>query len=139
MLYLKKYIFFLFLGVAAALTIATSCSRILEQPDGSIITIDSVFNNPDNAMRALNNAYATCVVNGFITGANGSGLSDAGTFDGFLLAASDEGDQFGSGGRANAFNAGTWGPAFQDEFAIGRVTDGIRNASIFIETSLESF
>ena len=135
MLYVKKYILFLYLGVAAALTIATSCSRILEQPDGSIITIDSVFNNPDNAMRALNNAYATCVVNGFITGDGGSGLSDAGTFDGFLLAASDEGDQFGSGGRANAFNAGTWGPSFQDEFAIGRVTSGIRNASIFIENA----
>ncbi len=135
MLYIKKYLFVFFIGGLIVLLAGTSCSRILEQPDGSIITIDSVFNNPDNAMRALNNAYATCVVNGFITGNGGGGLSDAGTFDGFLLAASDEGDQFGSGGRANAFNAGTWGPSFQDEFAIGRVTSGIRNASLFIENA----
>jgi starch-binding outer membrane protein, SusD/RagB family len=135
MSYLKKYLLVFSIAGSVALTMGTSCSRILEQPDGSIITLDSVFNNPDNAMRALNNAYATCVVNGFITGDGGSGLSDAGTFDGFLLAASDEGDQFGSGGRANAFNAGTWGPSFQDEFAIGRVTGGIRNASLFIENA----
>jgi hypothetical protein len=113
----------------------SSCRRVLEQPEGSVITLDSVFTNPDNAMRALFNAYATCVVNGFLTGDGGSGLSDAGNFDGLLLAASDEGDQFGTGGRSNAFNAGTWGPANQDEFAIGRVTQGIRNASIFIENA----
>jgi hypothetical protein len=81
------------------------------------------------------NVYATCVVNGFITGDGGSGLSDAGCVDGFLLAASDEGDQFGTGGRANAFNAGTWNPNFQDEFALGRVTIGTRNASLFIENA----
>lgn len=113
--------------------LTSSCKKFLEQPSGSIITVDSVFSNPDNAMRALTNVYATCVVNGFITGDGGSGLSDAACVDGLLLAASDEGDQFGTGGRANRFNAGTWDPTNQDEFAIGRVTLGIRNACIFID------
>lgn len=113
--------------------ITSSCKKFLEQPSGSIITVDSVFSNPDNAMRALTNVYATCVVNGFITGDGGSGLSDAACVDGLLLAACDEGDQFGTGGRANRFNAGTWDPTNQDEFAIGRVTLGIRNACIFID------
>ncbi len=111
----------------------TSCKKFLEQPSGSIITVDSVFNTPDNAMRALWQTYATCVVNGFITGDGGSGLSDAGTVDGFLLAASDEGDQFGVGGRANAFNAGTWNATNTDEFSISRVQLGMRNANIFLE------
>jgi starch-binding outer membrane protein, SusD/RagB family len=110
-----------------------ACNRFLEQPSNSVITVDSVFNNPDNAMRALTNVYATCVVNGFITGDGGSGLSDAACFDGLLLAACDEGDQFGTGGRANLFNAGQWGPNNQDEFSIGRVTLGIRNACIFLD------
>ncbi len=121
------------LSVVALITFCISCRKMLEQPDGSIITVDSVFNNPDNAMRALYSTYATCIVNGFITGDGGSGLSDAGTFDGLLLAASDEGDQFGNGGRANAFNSGAWGPNNQDEFAIGRLTQGIRNACIFLD------
>lgn len=110
-----------------------SCKKFLEQPDGSVITVDSVFNNPDNAMRALTNVYANCVVNGFITGDGGSGLSDAACVDGLLLAACDEGDQFGTGGRANRFNAGTWDPSNLDEFSIGRVTLGIRNACIFLD------
>jgi hypothetical protein len=112
-----------------------SCNKFLEQPNGSIITVDSVFTTPDAAQRALWNVYATCVVNGFPTGDGGSGLSDAGTFDGLLLAASDEGDQFGAGGRANAFNAGTWGPSFQDEFSYSRVTLGMRNACIYIDNA----
>lgn len=122
------------LSIAAIVTVNLgSCRKILEQPDGSVITVDSVFNNPDNAMRALYTTYATCVVNGFLTGDGGSGLSDAGCFDGLLLAASDEGDQFGSGGRANLFNAGQWGPTNQDEFSLGRVMLGIRNACIFLD------
>lgn len=112
---------------------SASCKKFLEQPSGSVITVDSVFNNPDNAMRALTNVYATCVVNGFLTGDGGSGLSDAGSVDGLLLAACDEGDQFGTGGRANRFNSGTWDPTNQDEFALGRVTLGIRNACIFLD------
>ncbi len=127
-----KNIFFI-----AAVTFITSsvvsCKKFLEQPDGSITTVDSVFNTPDNAMRALWQAYATCVVNGFITGDGGSGLSDAGSVDGLLLAASDEGDQFGIGGRANAFNAGTWNATNTDEFSISRVQLGMRNANIFLE------
>jgi hypothetical protein len=111
----------------------TSCNKFLEQPDGSIITVDSVFNNPDNTMKALTNVYATCVVNGFITGDGGSGLSDAGCVDGLLLAGCDEGDQYGTGGRANRFNAGQWGPTTQDEFSMGRATLGIRNACVFLD------
>ena len=115
--------------------ITISCKKFLEQPSGSIITVDSVFTTPDAAQRALWNVYATCVINGFPTGDGGSGLSDAGTFDGLLLAACDEGDQFGAGGRANAFNAGTWGPSFQDEFSYNRVTVGMRNACIYIDNA----
>ncbi|HET8828070.1 MAG TPA: RagB/SusD family nutrient uptake outer membrane protein, partial [Pelobium sp.] len=81
----------------------------------------------------LFNVYATCVVDGFITGSNGSGRSDAGTNDGMLLAASDEGDQVGAGGVANTFNLGTWGPNNQGEFYIGRAIQGCRNASVFLE------
>lgn len=121
--------------VLCILMMNTSCKRFLEQPSGSIITVDSVFTTPDAAQRALWNVYATCVINGFPTGDGGSGLSDAGSVDGLLLAASDEGDQFGTGGRANAFNAGTWGPSFQDEFSYNRVTIGMRNASIYIENA----
>jgi hypothetical protein len=130
----KYILMWVFFGIGILL-LQTSCKRYLEQPSGSVITVDSVFSTPDAAMRALWNVYATSVVNGFITGDGGSALSDAGTFDGFLLAASDEGDQFGTGGRANAFNAGTWGPNFQDEFSYSRVTIGMRNACIFIENA----
>jgi len=137
--FMKMKYFFKLTPILAVciLTMTTSCKRFLEQPSGSIITVDSVFTTPDAAQRALWNVYATCVVNGFITGDGGSGLSDAGTVDGFLLAASDEGDQFGSGGRANAFNAGTWGPTFQDEFSYNRVTIGMRNACIYIDNALK--
>jgi starch-binding outer membrane protein, SusD/RagB family len=130
---MKRFNILLLLSAVTIIYTGLSCRKILEQPDGSIITVDSVFNNPDNAMRALYTTYATCVVNGFITGDGGSGLSDAACFDGLLLAACDEGDQYGTGGRANAFNAGTWGSSNQDEFAIGRVTQGIRNACIFLD------
>ena len=131
---MKKFLsILLFLAVAITIVSVSSCRKYLEQPDGSIITVDSVFNNPDNAMRALYNVYATSVVNGFITGDGGSGLSDAACVDGLLLAACDEGDQYGSGGRANRFNAGQWGPTNTDEFAIHRVTLGIRNACIFLD------
>ncbi len=137
--FMKMKYFFKLTPILAVciLTMTTSCKRFLEQPSGSIITVDSVFTTPDAAQRALWNVYATCVVNGFITGDGGSGLSDAGTVDGFLLAASDEGDQFGTGGRANAFNAGTWGPTFQDEFSYNRVTIGMRNACIYIDNALK--
>jgi len=129
----KSESFFIFLMLALFVSSQYACKDYLEQPEGSIITVDSVFNNPDNAMRALWNVYATSVVNGFITGDGGSGLSDAGTVDGLLLGASDEGDQFGSGGRSNQFNAGTWNANNQDEFSLGRVMLGIRNANIFLE------
>ena len=129
----RNYNFIVLIIIAIIST--TSCKKILEQPTNSFITIDSVFTKPDNAMRALFNAYATCQINGFISGEGGSGLSDAGNVDGLLLAASDEGDQFGTGGRSNAFNAGTWGPNNQDEFSLSRVTQGIRNANIFIENA----
>lgn len=123
----------LLLGVAVTLLATGACQKFLEQPDGSLITADSVYTNPDNAMRGLFNVYATCVVDGFITGSNGSGRSDAGTNDGLLLAASDEGDQVGTGGVANTFNQGTWGPNNQGEFYIDRAIQGCRNASIFLE------
>lgn len=127
-----KYLSVICLLLGFLIIIPNGCRKFLEQPEGSIITVDSVFNNPDNAMRALWNVYGTCVINGFITGDGGSGLSDAGTVDGFLLAASDEGDQFGTGGRANLFNAGAWNANNQDEFSISRVMLGIRNANVFL-------
>ncbi|WP_304064222.1 RagB/SusD family nutrient uptake outer membrane protein [Pedobacter glucosidilyticus] len=122
------------IGFAGALlAFSTSCQKYLEQPSDSFITVDSVFNNPDNAMRSLFNVYATCVVDGFITGEGGNNRSDAGTNDGLLLAASDEGDQIGNASVANTFTQGSWGPTNQNEFNLGRVTLGIRNACIFLD------
>lgn len=120
------------LGVIALISLG-SCRKFLEQPDGSLITADSVYTNPDNAMRGLFNVYATCIVEGFVTGSGGSGRSDGGTNDGMLVAASDEGDQFGNGGIANTFNLGTWGPNNQGEYNISRAIQGCRNASVFLE------
>lgn len=55
----------------------SSCSDFLEQPEGSVINKEYVFSDPDRAMEALFNVYATCIVDGFITGEGGSGFSDA--------------------------------------------------------------
>lgn len=122
-----------FFGALIILASTNGCQKFLTQPDGSFINADSVYTNPDNAMRGLFNVYATCVVDGFITGFGGTGRSDAGTNDGLMVAASDEGDQFGAGGVANTFNLGTWGPNNQGEFNIGRAIQGCRNASVFLE------
>ncbi|MBD2723114.1 RagB/SusD family nutrient uptake outer membrane protein [Hymenobacter armeniacus] len=117
----------------SCLFVSPACKDILEQPDDAVITADQVFSTPDNAMQSLYNVYATCQINGFITGDGSNGRSDAGTNDGLLLAASDEGDQVGTGGVANSFNDGTWGPSNQNEYSIQRVTQGMRNACVFLE------
>ena len=112
----------------------SSCSnRFLEQPTGTVITVDSIFNSPDKAMKALNNVYATCIVNGFLTGDGGSGLSDAGAVDRLLAGCSDEADALS--GRPDAFNKGTWGPTNLDEFSMSRVIQGMRNACLFIDNA----
>ena len=112
-----------------------SCTDFLEQPEGSVINQSYVFDDPDRAMGALFNVYATCIVNGFITGENGSGLSDAGCVDGLLMGACDEGDQYGNGKRSHQFNVSTWGPQNQEEFNYTRVVTGMRNACIFIDNA----
>lgn len=113
----------------------THCSEFLEQPDGSVITVDSVFNNPDNAMRALYQVYGTCITDGFPTGANGNGQTDAGCGNSLLMCVTDEGDQKNSWARAYKFKSGTWGPTNQDEFDYGAKVQGMRNACIFIENA----
>ena len=111
----------------------SSCSDFLEQPEGSVINKEYVFSDPDRAMEALFNVYATCIVDGFITGEGGSGFSDAGCVDGLLIGACDEGDQYGDSHRYHQFNVGTWGPQNQEEFNLTRAIQGMRNASIFID------
>ena len=111
----------------------SSCSDFLEQPEGSVINKEYVFSDPDRAMEALFNVYATCIVDGFITGEGGSGFSDAGCVDGLLIGACDEGDQYGDSHRSHQFNVGTWGPQNQEEFNLTRAIQGMRNASIFID------
>lgn len=113
--------------------LVSSCSDFLEQPEGSVINKEYVFSDPDRAMEALFNVYATCVVDGFITGDGGSGFTDAGCVDGLLMGACDEGDQYGDSHRSHQFNVGTWGPQNQPEFNLTRAIQGMRNASIFID------
>jgi hypothetical protein len=112
-----------------------ACSDFLEQPEGSLITIDSVFNNPDNAMQALFQVYGTCITDGFPTGANGSGLTDAACGNGLMMTICDEGDQKNTWAWSYKYKAGTWGPSNQNEFDYGAKVQGMRNACIFIENA----
>ena len=113
----------------------TSCTDFLEQPTGSVITIDSIFNNPDNAMQALFQVYATCITDGFPTGSEGNGQTDSGCGNGLLMCVCDEGDQKNTWARSYKFKAGTWGPSNQDEFNYSTKVAGMRNACIFIENA----
>jgi hypothetical protein len=126
-----------FIGLCLCLiiTMATGCSDFLEQPEGSYTTIDSVFNNPDNAMQALFQVYGTCVTNGFPTGTGGDGLTDAGCGNGLLMCTCDEGDQKNTWAWAYKYKAGSWGPSNQDEFNFESKVQGMRNACIFIENA----
>ena len=118
--------------VLILLTILPACSDFLEQPEGSNLTKEMVFSDPDMAMKALFTVYGSCVVNGFITGEGGSNQSDAGTRDGLMMATCDEGDQFG-GNQAASFKNGTWGPTNQNEFDIWKAMAGIRTACVFLD------
>ena len=45
--------------------IFTQCSDFLAQPDGSVVTVDSVFNNTDNTAKYSSNSrkvYAHCYI-----------------------------------------------------------------------------
>jgi hypothetical protein len=127
----------LFWGLCLAMitSFAGGCSDFLEQPSGSLITIDSVFNNPDNAMLALFQVYGTCVTNGFPTGSDGGGITDAACGNGLMMCICDEGDQKNTWASPYKFKAGTWGPSSQDEFDYGLKVQGMRNACIFIENA----
>lgn len=114
------------------LTLNTSCSDFMEQPEGSNMTTEVIFSDPDMAMQALWAVYGSCTVNGFVTGEGGSNRSDAGTNDGLMFATCDEGEQFG-GNNALPFKNGAWGPSNQNEFDLGRAQLGLRNACIFID------
>lgn len=118
-----------------AAPIAFSCTDFLEQPEGSLVTIDSVFNNPDNAMQALFQVYGTCVTNGFPTGSDGNDLSDAGCGNSLMMCVCDEGDQKNSWAWAYKYKSGTWGPSSQNEFNYEAKVQGMRNACIFIENA----
>ncbi|MDD3196008.1 MAG: RagB/SusD family nutrient uptake outer membrane protein [Paludibacter sp.] len=130
---MNKLIFKISIVLMALAT--ASCSDFLEQPEGSLITIDSVFNSPDNAMQALFQVYGTCVTDGFPTGANGSGLTDAAVGNGLMMTICDEGDQKNTWAWAYKYKAGTWGPSNQNEFDYGAKVQGMRNACIFIENA----
>ena len=125
-----KYILVLAITIAS-----TSCNDFLEQPQGSTVTIDSVFFYPDNAMKVLNNVYGTCVVNGFMSGGTAD-RNDNACYDGMLYAACDEGDRTGDG-VPNQFNKGLWGPTYeansQNEYSMAKAFTGIRNANVYLE------
>jgi hypothetical protein len=114
------------------LILLPACSDFLEQPEGSTLTQEMVFSDPDMAMKSLFTVYGSCVVNGFITGEGGSNQSDAGTRDGLMMATCDEGDQYG-GNQAASFKNGTWGPTNQNEFDILKAMAGIRAACVFLD------
>lgn len=126
---------FLGLSLLVGTLLPTACSDFLEQPEGTTITIDSVFNNPDNAMQALFQVYGTCVTNGFPSGSDGTGMTDSGCGNGLLTCICDEGDQKNSWASAYKYKAGTWGPSNQDEFNYETKVQGMRNACIFIENA----
>jgi len=127
----------IFLGLFLLVNILTfgGCSNFLEQPSGSLTTVDSVFNNPDNAMQALFQVYGTCVTNGFPTGSDGNDLTDAGCGNGLVMCICDEGDQKNTWAWTYKYKAGTWGPSNQNEFDYGAKVQGMRNACIFIENA----
>jgi len=117
------------------LTILPACTDFLEQPEGSNLTQEIVFSDPDMAMKALFTVYGSCMVNGFITGEGGSNQyvsPHSGTRDGLMMATCDEGDQFG-GNQAASFKNGTWGPTNQNEFDIWKAMAGIRTACVFLD------
>ena len=115
----------------ALLLLLPACTDYLEQPEGSSLTQEMVFNNPDMAMKSLFTVYGSCIVNGFITGEGGNNLSDAGTVDGLMMATCDEGDQLGS--HSPIFKNGTWGPSNQDEFDLSKAMAGVRTACVFLD------
>lgn len=109
----------------AALTfIGSSCSDFLEQPQDTIVTVDSVFNTPDKAMRVLYEVYATSPVNGFPTGTGNSYM---------MMCLTDEGNQDNSWSASAPWERGTWGPSDQNEFNYSDHVRGMRNACIFLE------
>lgn len=129
---MKKNILKLSLWVVSLLLLNISCSDFMEQPEGSNLTTETIFSDPDMAMQALWTVYGSCTVNGFISGENGSNLSDSGTRDGMMFCTCDEGDQFG-GNTALSFKNGSWGPSNQNEFSLDRAEMGLRNACVFID------
>jgi len=130
-----KNIIILGLCILVYASFSSGCSDFLEQPEGSLITIDSVFNSPDNAMLALYQVYGTCTTNGFPTGDNGGGLTDAGCGNSLLMCICDEGDQKNTWAWAYKYKVGTWGSSQQNEFDYGAKVQGMRNACIFIENA----
>jgi hypothetical protein len=134
---LIKPLITLLITVSILLTVMSigGCSDFLEQPEGSYTTIDSIFNNPDNAMQALFQVYGTCITNGFPTGANGDGLTDAACGNGLLMCICDEGDQKNTWAWAYKYKTGAWGPSSQNEFNYEAKVQGMRNACLFIENA----
>ncbi len=119
--------------IGLSMIISTSCvSDFLEQPLDSVITVDSVFNNPDNAMKAFYQVYSTCVVNGLINGYTTGDWNDSGCRDAMLSNVCDEGTMIGNNAPKKYTN-GTWNATNQDEFDIYRVMAGIRNAVLYVE------
>ena len=121
---MRKNNFFIVVVLSIVLALGTSCNDFLEQPQDTIVTIDSVFSTPDKAMRVLYEVYATCPVNGFPTGTGNSFLSTCLT---------DEGNQDNTWSASSSWERGTWGPTDQNEFSYISAVKGMRNACIFLE------
>ncbi|WP_250318171.1 RagB/SusD family nutrient uptake outer membrane protein [Pedobacter sp. B4-66] len=112
------------------LLFSSSCKRdFLEKPNGSDVTIDTIFSSKIKAETFLWNVYGTYMPNGF---SNDWNIRD-GMQAGMLMAASDEGDIYDSWPGPNSHNEGNWGPQGNNEDEFGSHYKGIRNASIFLE------
>ncbi|MCD8034554.1 MAG: RagB/SusD family nutrient uptake outer membrane protein [Alistipes sp.] len=124
----------LFACVGFGMSGMVACTDFLEQPEGSNLTTEFIFSDPESAMEALYSVYGACVVNGFLWGHNGTGqLSmNGGAYDGLMMATCDEGIQTGNH-VPTTFNNGSWGPSNQREFDFSGKQAACRKACVFID------
>jgi hypothetical protein len=131
-----KKLFIIF--YSAALLLSSSCAKdFLEQPDSAVITIDSVFADPDRAMQFLMQVYGD--VNSRMSGSlafqhiTGGGEMTPSMLAGFC----DEGYLNYLLGKAFPMVSGQWGPnnSFAQEFAYAEAYQALRDAWIFIENA----
>lgn len=144
MKYNKSFFYFIII-IGIAVHMANGCEEFLEQPADSILTIDSVFNNPDNAMLALYAAYNDALtwnhgfrpyqggnVPGYYPNPRGMSFGNVGNF--MLHYMSDEASgELLPPGSSRQMHLGLWGPNDgQKEFPEAGVMSAMRTCNIFL-------